>query len=287
MNSAVESQLHSRFVEVLGSKIHYLEAGEGAPILLLHGIPASSYLWRKIIPQLSGLGRCLAPDLIGYGLSAKPEIAYSIEDHVRYIDAWINELGLKDVVLIMHGWGSLVGLHYAMQHQNNCKGLVFYEGFLHPLHYADISPPCYEQFSDLKRQATHISTNPALFVDKVMSQSIMEPLAADVLDEYRKPFVEHSDKPLQAYLAELPYWNKKIDTMLVEYSTALQSSSIPKLLLYSTPGFQTTMSTLMWAKEHLPHIELIEVGEGYDYAQETNPLLMGQSISIWLQSIEQ
>lgn len=64
----------SRYVNVLGSKIHFIDEGEGDPILFLHGQPTSSYLWRNIIPHLTDVGRCIALDLIGFGKSDKPDI---------------------------------------------------------------------------------------------------------------------------------------------------------------------------------------------------------------------
>jgi haloalkane dehalogenase len=76
---------HSHFVDVFGSKMHYIEDGSGDPILFLHGIPTSSYLWRNIIPYLAPLGRCIAVDLIGMGKSDKPDIDYTIEDHIRLL----------------------------------------------------------------------------------------------------------------------------------------------------------------------------------------------------------
>src|SRR3990167_3929533 len=111
--------LPSKYVEVYGSNIHYLEAGKGDPILFLHGIPTSCYLWRNIIPHLTSLGRCIAPDLIGCGKSSKPDIQYSILDHIKYIDQFIEKLNLKKTVLIMHGLGSVIGFDYAMRHENN------------------------------------------------------------------------------------------------------------------------------------------------------------------------
>src|SRR5580700_8614975 len=115
----------SKFIEVNGSKIHYTETGEGDPILFLHGMPASHYLWRNIIPHLAPLGRCIAPDLIGFGRSDKPEINYSIKDHISYIEKFIDALNLKhNLTIIMHGFGSIIGFDYAMRHQAACKGLV-------------------------------------------------------------------------------------------------------------------------------------------------------------------
>src|SRR5262249_23659885 len=87
----------SKFVEVYGSKIHFIEEGTGDPVLFLHGIPTSCYVWRNVIPHLSSLGRCIAPDLIGFGHSDKPDIEYSIADHIKYIEKFIEALNLKNI----------------------------------------------------------------------------------------------------------------------------------------------------------------------------------------------
>jgi len=73
---SVDLPYQSHYISVHGSKIHYIDKGEGDPILFLHGNPTSSYLWRNIIPHLTSLGRCIAPDLIGMGKSDKPDIEY-------------------------------------------------------------------------------------------------------------------------------------------------------------------------------------------------------------------
>jgi len=116
----------SHYIEVLGSKMHYVEQGSGDPILFLHGIPSSSYLWRNIIPFLADKGRCIAVDLIGLGKSDKPDIAYTVFDHIRYIEAFINALGLTNLTIVMHAWGSVIGFDYAMRNEANIKALAFF-----------------------------------------------------------------------------------------------------------------------------------------------------------------
>jgi len=69
----------SKYIDIKGSKIHYIDEGEGDPIVFLHGNPTSSYLWRNIIPHVQSQGRCIAPDLIGMGKSDKPDIAYTMK----------------------------------------------------------------------------------------------------------------------------------------------------------------------------------------------------------------
>ncbi len=76
----------SKFVEVHGSKMHYVEEGAGDPVLFLHGNPTSSYLWRNVIPHVSPQARCIALDLIGMGKSDKPDIEYRFVDHSKYVE---------------------------------------------------------------------------------------------------------------------------------------------------------------------------------------------------------
>ncbi|MDX1568551.1 MAG: alpha/beta fold hydrolase, partial [Longimicrobiales bacterium] len=94
----------SRYVEILGSEMHYIDEGEGEPILFLHGNPTSSYLWRNIIPHVTDDYRAVAPDLIGMGKSDKPDLDYTYQDHKRYVDAFIEALDLEDLTLVIHDW---------------------------------------------------------------------------------------------------------------------------------------------------------------------------------------
>ena len=93
-------------VEVHGARMTYVDEGRGDPIVFLHGNPTSSYLWRNIIPYLTGLGRCIAPDLIGMGRSDKPELAYRFVDHARYVDSFLRSLDLDRITFVLHDWGS-------------------------------------------------------------------------------------------------------------------------------------------------------------------------------------
>jgi len=280
-----------KFIDIDGTKMHYVEEGEGDPILFLHGIPTSAYVWRKIIPHLAPLGRCFAPDLIGFGQSAKPDIAYSITDHIHFIERFIEKLNLKKITLVMHGWGSVIGFDYAMKHEKNCKGLVFYESFLRSMSSNDMALPFQEQLQLLQTQEGDVglTANGASFVDQIISQGLMQQLSQEEMENYRSPFMSGSSKPIMQYLNELPTGegNSKADEIIVTYSEKLTRSQLPKLLLFSVPGFITTIATVMWAKDNLPNLEIVEVGEELHFGQESNPDLIGEAISIWLQGVEQ
>lgn len=282
----------ANYAEVLGSKMHYVEVGQGNPILFLHGIPTSSYLWRNITPYLSQLGRCIAVDLIGFGKSDKPDIAYSVFDHIQYIETFINTLKLKNVTLVMHGWGSVIGFDYAMRNEANCSGLIFYEAFLRSLSASDVSLPFQEQIVDLQAQenAYDLILNSAFFVDKVLPQNMMSELNESDMNVYRAPFARTgAGKPIVQYLKELSHGDgkSKVDKLIADYTKKLTVSQLPKLMLYSVPGFITPMATVMWAKEHLPNLEVVDIGEELHLGQESCPELMGEAMSAWMQGIEQ
>ena len=290
MNSTATYTSH--FQEVCGSQMHYLQQGSGDPILFLHGMPTSSYIWRNIMPSLAPLGRCIALDLIGMGKSDKPDIAYTVEDHILYVEKFIEAMNLKRLTIVMHGWGSIMGFHYAMTHETRCKGLAFYEAYVRPFTEADVSLAQQEQILSLDALSRQydFEMNGIDFVDKALMQAMMSPLTNEEMRHYREPFFpDNAGKPLLQYFKELPRdkQDTPVNRIITAYSQKLMHSQLPKLMLYSVPGFVTTMETAMWAKSHLPKLELADIGEELHYAQESNPELMGDSISVWLQAIEQ
>jgi haloalkane dehalogenase len=114
----------SHWLDLDGRRLHYVDEGQGNPILLLHGEPTSSFLWRKLIPQLPG--RTIAPDLIGFGRSDKPtEIGwYSYDRHVDSIARLVDELDLTELTLVVHDWGGPIGLRVAVEHPERVARLV-------------------------------------------------------------------------------------------------------------------------------------------------------------------
>lgn len=108
----------SKTVDVLDSHMAYIEAGSGRPIVLIHGNPTSSFIWRSVIPHLEQHGRCLAPDLIGMGASGKPKgCAYRYADHARYLDAWFDmvvpaEDGGGNIIFVVQDWGAALGFDW-------------------------------------------------------------------------------------------------------------------------------------------------------------------------------
>ena len=110
-----------KFTEINGHNMAWVESGMGDPIVLLHGNPTSSYLWRNIIPYLETLGRCIAPDLIGMGDSDKLNGSgpgrYRFVEHCEYLEAFLNNIcATEEVTLVVHDWGSALGFDWANRH---------------------------------------------------------------------------------------------------------------------------------------------------------------------------
>ena len=114
--------------------MHYIDEGKGRPIIMLHGNPTWSFMYRDLIKKLSKSYRCIAPDYLGFGLSDKPyKYAYKPKQHAKNIEQLINHLGLKNVILMVHDWGGPIGLSYASNYPNNVLKIIIFNTWLWPL----------------------------------------------------------------------------------------------------------------------------------------------------------
>lgn len=123
------------YVEVEGLRMHYVDAGprDASPVLLLHGEPSWSFLYRYMIPKLVADGhRAIAPDLIGFGKSDKPtrQGDYTVARHVRWVGALIRALDLEDITLFGQDWGSTIGLRLAAENEARFGRIVIGNGLL-------------------------------------------------------------------------------------------------------------------------------------------------------------
>ena len=280
----------SKFIEINGSKIHYVEEGSGDPILFIHGNLSSSYIWRNIIPHLTSKGTCIAPDLIGMGKSDKPDIEYRFFDHVEYIEGFIEKKRLRNMTLIIHDWGSALGFHYAMRNENNIKGIVFMEGIIKPLTW-DSLPEGVANFFKLIRNLEHgreLVINQNIFIEQVLPTTMTRSLTKEEYNFYRMPFRDPaSRKPLLNFPNEVPIEGKPEDVVAAvqSYNENLQKSDLPKLMFYATPGSIVTPELVEWCKGYLPNLKTVDLGPGIHFLQEDNPHLIGEEISKWYDAI--
>lgn len=283
----------SKFMEVLGSKLHYIEQGSGDPILFLHGNPESSYIWRNIIPHLSPLGRCVAPDLIGFGKSDKPDIEYRVFDHIKYVEEFIRALELENITFVIHDWGSAIGFHYAMGNPDNVKGLAMMEAHLRPI-------PSWRDFADdeqiiegFKAFRTpdvgwDLIVNKNIFLEQILPACVKRKLSDKEVEAYQAPFQDPaSRRPLWRFPNDIPVEGEPADTaaLFEAYSEKLKKSPIPKLLIYFDGGVIIKEGELAWARENLPNLKTVKVADSIHFVQEDDPHAVGHAIAEWYKEL--
>jgi len=276
----------SHYLEVKGSRMHYIEEGEGDPILFLHGNPTSSYLWRNIIPHLTDRGRCIAPDLIGMGKSDKPDIAYRFFDHYAYLEAFIEKMGLERITLVIHDWGSGLGFHYAAEHPEKIKGIAFMEAIFRPMVWSAF-PRGYRIGFQLMRMpyvGWFMISVGNFFISQLMPNAIARKLTQEELAHYNAPYPDvKSRKPIRVWPQEIPIEGKPKDVheAVSRYREWLKESPIPKILFYGEPGGLIDAQSVAWIEEHFPNTETYSIGKGIHYLQEDNPHGIGEKLAEW------
>lgn len=179
------------YVDIGGLRMHYVDEGPAGadPVLLLHGEPSWSYLYRKMIPPLVGAGhRVVAPDLIGFGKSDKPAAIgdYSYQRHVDWMRQFVEDLGLRDITLFGQDWGSLIGLRVAAESEQRFARIVIGNGALptgdHPIS---------EAFMQWREFA---ATSPKFEIGRIIQRATVSELTDEVVAAYDAPFPDDSYK---------------------------------------------------------------------------------------------
>jgi len=180
-----------KYVEVAGLRIAYVDEGpaEAATVLMLHGEPSWSFLYRKVIREVAAAGlRAVAPDLVGFGRSDKPADRgdYTYEKHVRWMAGWLEALDLTNVTLLCQDWGGLIGLRLVAEQPHRFARVVAANTFLPT---GDQRTP--DAFFTWQRFSQEV---PVLPVGKLVARSCARPLAPEVAAAYDAPFPDESFK---------------------------------------------------------------------------------------------
>lgn len=281
-------------IQVLGKTIAYREMGAGDPIVLLHGNPTSSYLWRDVMPALAPLGRVIAPDLIGHGDSDKLPASdgddrYSFATSYRYLDGLLQALGITEkVTLVIHDWGSALGFHWAQKHPDAVRGIAYMEAVVMPLPTWDDWPEkargIFQGFRSPKGEDLILNRN--LFIEAVLPSSIMRPLTEEEMATYRAPFADAPDRQVMLnWPREIPIAGEPphMVALVQSYADWLAQSTIPKLFINADPG-----SILVGAQRDFcrtwPNQTEVTV-KGLHFVQEDSGADIGRAVALWLQDI--
>jgi len=277
------------FAQVHGKRIAYLEAGTGDPIVLLHGNPTSSYLWRNVIPELEGCGRVIVPDLIGQGDSDKLPASegpdrYSFDVALEYLDGLLRTIGADhNVTLVIHDWGSGLGFHWARLNPERVKGIAYMEAIVMPITWEDWPEGArgiFQGFRSAKGEDLVLQRN--MFVEAVLPSSILRDLTEEEMSAYRAPFdtPEHR-QPTLNWPRQIPIEGEPAHMVeLVEaYGAFMAASPIPKLFINADPGSILVGKQLEFCRSWPNQTEVTV--KGLHFVQEDSPEEIGRAVAAW------
>jgi haloalkane dehalogenase len=282
-------------IGVLGSIMAYREAKAlHQPVaLFLHGNPTSSFIWRNIIPHVASVARCIAPDLIGFGKSGKPPIAYRFAEHVRYLDAFLDGLGIESAYLVAQDWGTALAFELAARRPAFVKGLAFME-FIRPMptwddfHQTPAARATFQKFRTPGVGEEMVLDGNA-FVERVLPGSIVRKLGETEMVAYREPFpTPDSRTPVLALPRDLPIAGEPADVYatLEAAHAALRRADFPKLLFAGDPGALVSPDQARRFAASLTHCHVVQLPSGLHYLQEDHPNAIGHAVAGWIAGIE-
>ena len=282
-----------KFIDVESKKIAYIDEGHGDPIVLIHGNPTSSFLWRNIVPELLNSGRVIVPDLIGQGDSEKLPVSdgsdrYSLEVAYKYVDGLLQNIGAdNNVTLVIHDWGSGIGFLWAMRNPNVVKGVAYMEAIVKPMSWDDWPEGGVGIFKGFRSEkGEDLILNRNMFIEGVLPSSVIRELSENEMNAYRAPHLKEEDRqPLLNWPRQIPLEGepKNVVSLVNDYGAFMSSSNIPKLFINADPGSILLGKQREFCRSWLNQKEVTV--KGIHFIQEDSPVEIGQAVAEWLETI--
>lgn len=282
--------LSKQYMTVNGKQMAYHDVGSGETVLFLHGNPTSSYLWRDIVPHVSGQARCIVPDLIGQGDSDKlddpgPD-SYTFIEHREYLDGLLDQLDLGDrVTLVVHDWGSALGFDWANRHRDRVAGICYMEAIVRPVTWEEWPESARGIFQSMRSEAgDEMILTKNLFVEAILPASIIRDLSDEEMNEYRRPFAAQGEdrRPTLTWPRQIPIDGEPagVAAIVQAYADWLSVSEVPKLFINAEPGTILTGAQREFARTWPNQTEITV--PGIHFIQEDSADAIGAGIAAWL-----
>jgi haloalkane dehalogenase len=289
----------SRFINIGEDTVHYVESGEGDPILLLHGLPANAYLWRNVIPNIDSSKKVIALDLLGFGKSSFPKDRnVSIEVQYKILTDFIKAKQLKNVTLFIQDIGSIIGMLYAIREPQNVKGMALFEAPFMPADvFYDQLPFSFKAFMKLTRskkgnEKWMVKRN---FAGKKLAVNFFT--GRKLPKEAYKFYTEPWDEKERRYAitngpdpAVLSYTKGKGEsdfaTLLDTISNGIKETELPILYFYAKKGLVNRKGAVEYAKENFKNATYIYLGKGKHFLTESHPKQMSNKFNEWYETLK-
>ena len=277
-----------RFVQVAEDvRLHYVEEGEGPPVLLLHGNPTWSYLYRRFLPPIAEAGsRAIAVDHMGFGRSDRPtdHRRYTLRSHVENLLAFIRELDLRDITLVAQDWGGPIGFGAAVEEADRVARLVIMNT------WAFVVPPgmklsFHEPFLQ-RGLGEMLGLGANLFVEAMFAGMRPDSATPEVAEAYRAPFPDYYSRvPILAFARDIPIGeDHPTAAYMTEIQQRLATLDRPTLLVWGMADRIFPPVVLEGWKAMFPHAEVLELPDARHYLQEDEPEAISARIVEFLRS---
>ena len=289
-------QAKSVFSELsTGETIHHLETGSGDTIVFLHGLPASAYLWRDVLPLVGQEYKAISADLPGYGYSDAPFSGdYSFTSLAESLSEYIDQIADEPIILVVTDMGSVLGLNYIVENSDKIKALVMVEAAYMPagLFLKQVTPEHIEFMQllqdDVKGRAVTIEN--ASIVESTLQKYSVKTLSDNELSHYSAPYFEPEDNYMAKrevlFRAFAEGGAEEFSAMANENAEALINAQLPTLLLNAKPGFMNNPAAIEYAIDNFQDLIIVEIEAASHFAPEDQPELIAEAIITWAKTLE-
>jgi len=272
------------YQHVNGFDMHFVDEGNGEPVVLLHGDPTWGYLWRNIIPTLSKIARCIVPDHMGMGKSEVPRepYPYRLVHHIANLETLIVELDLRNITLAVHDWGGPVGFGFAIRHPDRIKRLVISNTWASARWPGAPFPRLIEIIRSTGGEKFVLEKNGYLERALTGTTHYSERLSGPVMDAYRAPF------PTPESRVAMLCWSRDIpvteadpsypEMRRVENKLPLFANT-PTLIVWGMLDPVLPASVLRWWQDIYPHAMVHRIENASHFLQEDAPKQIAGYIS--------